>query len=769
MCALAMGSILCAGALLAGPVVAAPVSGNDENGPLVQIIRPGYNDVLKGKYRILIAVTAKKYNPQSVEMFVDDKTATGGPVPLSSLASSSFDWDTRSFGDGKHKLTVRVTDAQGFTGWAEVTVFVNNGQVVDSSPPDLKWVGIEPFQQLSGQVQLEVGAGDNFGVKLLQILINPIDTPNRTPAMYSWLLNQPPYRVNWDTVAKRVPDGLYSVKALAFDSADQQGEAPPLTIGVVNNAIDATTIGEMLKGLREMSDVEKGVSKVPAPTQPASTPPAPVAPKTPAPQPSQTKTPAETGPVSSPVVTVPLGPGVQLKIAPPLSGPRLVPAPANPGINVPKVTPPPASQPKPQSESPAQTGVNALVSPRIAPGKDPLELPTPDAFASAAPPAKELDSPSQTTPESAPNTKATPDTKATPEAQMPPVAAPSEKAVESPSATEVEKTPVETPEVKTNEAKVGEAKTGDVGADAAKTGEIPVGEIAAPGADKTSAQAQVAAPATGNATTLSPAVEPNAGNVVTSAVPAPKAGEDASAADAAVNASVAPGAGQTPGAGATAPNATAPNATASNATAPNATAPNATAPNATAPNASAQSPAEMPKAVADVSSTASPQAALPAPGASRRVAELPRPLSARFSGEPSLSRFAALDAQIATPEKPRKRAASGYATTASAPQGPRAISVARLSLPGLGARRFVGGAPVLSQTKTGDGSRVSRIEVARRVRLAEPVPLSPALAGIARAIRVSAPTLIERRAHPAVQVGAPDQSRERQNPARHGR
>ena len=766
MCALAMGSILCAGALLAGPVVAAPVSGNDENGPLVQIIRPGYNDVLKGKYRILIAVTAKKYNPQSVEMFVDDKTATGGPVPLSSLASSSFDWDTRSFGDGKHKLTVRVTDAQGFTGWAEVTVFVNNGQVVDSSPPDLKWVGIEPFQQLSGQVQLEVGAGDNFGVKLLQILINPIDTPNRTPAMYSWLLNQPPYRVNWDTVAKRVPDGLYSVKALAFDSADQQGEAPPLTIGVVNNAIDATTIGEMLKGLREMSDVEKGVSKVPAPTQPASTPPAPVAPKTPAPQPSQTKTPAETGPVSSPVVTVPLGPGVQLKIAPPLSGPRLVPAPANPGINVPKVTPPPASQPKPQSESPAQTGVNALVSPRIAPGKDPLELPTPDAFASAAPPAKELDSPSQTTPESAPNTKATPDTKATPEAQMPPVAAPSEKAVESPSATEVEKTPVETPEVKTNEAKVGEAKTGDVGADAAKTGEIPVGEIAAPGADKTSAQAQVAAPATGNATTLSPAVEPNAGNVVTSAVPAPKAGEDASAADAAVNASVAPGAGQTPGAGATAPNATAPNATASNATAPNATAPNATAPNATAPNAIARRDAQ-----------------------SRRGCEFHRVATGRVARS---GRVQARGRTSASPERPlfgrtfsepfrRARCADCHARKAAQARGV-----------GLRDDRFGAARPARHQRGAPELARSGRApfrgrragfepDQNRRWLAREPhrsrAPRALGRAGAAfpgagghRARHPRQRAHAHRtRSHPAVQVGAPDQSRERQNPARHGR
>ena len=117
--ALAASAPLCAGALLSGPAQAAPTVESDENGPLVQIIKPGYNDVLKGKYRILIQVTARKYNPQSVEMFIDDESATTGPMEISSFASSSYDFDTRLLSEGRHKLTVRVTDSQGFAAGAK--------------------------------------------------------------------------------------------------------------------------------------------------------------------------------------------------------------------------------------------------------------------------------------------------------------------------------------------------------------------------------------------------------------------------------------------------------------------------------------------------------------------------------------------------------------------------------------------------------------------------------------------------------------------------
>lgn len=251
-----LGATLCAGALLAGPLArplhAAPTIGGDENGPQVQILQPGYQDVLKGKTKILIAVRAQKFNPQFVEMFIDDKPATTGPIPISALPSAQYDWDTKLFVDGPHKLTVRVTDTQGFRGWAEVNVFINNDKKIDSLPPSLSWLNVDDYQQLSGKTQIQLQAVDNFGVKWIIVSINPASDPNKKPALRSWLLNRPPYVINFDST--KVQDGMYQLSAKAWDSFEQEGSANPLTIGIVNSPINATTIGEMLQGLRHVNE-----------------------------------------------------------------------------------------------------------------------------------------------------------------------------------------------------------------------------------------------------------------------------------------------------------------------------------------------------------------------------------------------------------------------------------------------------------------------------------------------------------------------------------
>jgi hypothetical protein len=263
-----IGTTLCAGALLAAPcaltpVWAAPTVGRDEGGPQVQILAPAYQDTLKGRFRISVGIKATKFNPQSIEFFVDDRSATKGPVPIAAFPSMSFDWNTRDYADGPHKLTVRVTDTQGFRGWAEVNVYINNGRKVDSLPPTLVWKNIEQYQTLSGVAQVELDAVDNFGVKWLMVSINPVGRSGELATKAQprqWLLNRPPYIAKFDTTA--VPDGLYAFTAKAWDSTDQQGDAQPLTVGVVNNALNATSIEGMLNGLRA-DDVAMSPNRTP--------------------------------------------------------------------------------------------------------------------------------------------------------------------------------------------------------------------------------------------------------------------------------------------------------------------------------------------------------------------------------------------------------------------------------------------------------------------------------------------------------------------------
>ena len=388
--ALAASVPLCAGALLATPAQAAPTAESDENGPLVQIVKPGYNDVLKGKYRILIQVTARKYNPQSVEMFIDDQSATKGPMEISSFASSSYDFDTRLLTEGRHKLTVRVTDSQGFRGWSETTVFVNNKNVVDNQAPSLSWVGIKPLQEVSGSMKLEVNAADNFGVKMLILSVNPVDPSVKG---HSWFINHPPYKVDLDTVGQNMPDGLYVLKALAFDSLEQQGEAQSLTIGVINNPINATKIGDMLEGQKQMANILAGKAPTEAAptkaTTPAKTTPAPTvtAPTATAPTVPVPAKPAPSADYAAPVVPEATTarssvPTAQDRPLPPaLNIPQATPT--NPGIQLPRVAPqvttPQAETPEivlapAEVEAPTETATNEVEAPgEIAPTTPSIE------------------------------------------------------------------------------------------------------------------------------------------------------------------------------------------------------------------------------------------------------------------------------------------------------------------------------------------------------------------------------------------------------------
>jgi hypothetical protein len=56
---------------------------------------------------------------------------------------------------------------------------------------------------LSGNAQIQLQAVDNFGVKWIIVSINPASDPNKKPALRSWLLNRPPYIVNFDTTKVR--------------------------------------------------------------------------------------------------------------------------------------------------------------------------------------------------------------------------------------------------------------------------------------------------------------------------------------------------------------------------------------------------------------------------------------------------------------------------------------------------------------------------------------------------------------------------------------
>ncbi len=208
------------------------------NGPVVTILSPHYNDQLRGAAQVLVAVQARKNTPSTIELYVDGRLASDPGMALPGYPSANFSWETSKFPDGMHRLSVVITDTQGFRGGADVNVYINNNKVVDLTPPDLQWLNVRQNQTWSGKVDFQLKAIDNFGVKYLIISLNPASTPNRKPPAFSWFLNRPPYSISWDS--RKLPDGLYSLRATAFDSLENEGNSPALTIAINNHSINPT-------------------------------------------------------------------------------------------------------------------------------------------------------------------------------------------------------------------------------------------------------------------------------------------------------------------------------------------------------------------------------------------------------------------------------------------------------------------------------------------------------------------------------------------------
>ncbi|MDF2440360.1 MAG: iron complex transport system substrate-binding protein [Abditibacteriota bacterium] len=244
---LMIGGLCSATLAAAAPMWAAPAAPSatidDAKGPIVSILQPQYSDQLKGSVSVLIGVEARKFSPQSVEMFVDGVSQTNGPIALPSLPSANFSWDTARHSDGPHKLTVVVADTQGFRGSSEVTVYINNNRQRDLSPPALDWLNVKNGDTWRGMVNVELKVVDNFGVKYLFVLLNPSTDPLKKPASASWFLNRPPYTVPFDS--RKLPDGLYTLRALAYDALENEGSAPTLQVGIANNSINPTTFAPL--------------------------------------------------------------------------------------------------------------------------------------------------------------------------------------------------------------------------------------------------------------------------------------------------------------------------------------------------------------------------------------------------------------------------------------------------------------------------------------------------------------------------------------------
>ena len=243
--AIALGAMTCAvlGVAPLSPLATtrAHAAEADARGPIVSIVSPQYSAELKGTVQILVGIEARKNTPQTIELLVDGVSQSeGGAMALQSYPSAPFNWDTTVHADGPHRLTVIVTDAQGFRGSADVNVYINNKNVRDLTPPALDWLGTKNGDTWRGLVDVKLKVSDNFGVKYLMVMLNPAATPDKKPAAFAWFLNRPPYTATFDS--RNAPDGLYTLRALSYDALENEGSAPSVNVTIANNSINPTYV-----------------------------------------------------------------------------------------------------------------------------------------------------------------------------------------------------------------------------------------------------------------------------------------------------------------------------------------------------------------------------------------------------------------------------------------------------------------------------------------------------------------------------------------------
>lgn len=222
------------------------IAAGETAGPQVAILSPVHSDQLRGKEQIRVSIPTKgrRYPAQWIDLQVDDNPAVkGGPVRLdaSMLPTAIFEWDTRLFADGPHRLSVIVTDSQGFKGRSEVQVYINNRGDVDVVPPTIRWLNVRNGDVLRGEHQVQIEAKDNFGVKWIIVSLNLAISPAQKPPLRGAFLNVPPYIYRLDT--RGLLPNRYVLNAEVYDARDNRGVADPVEVWIgprINPAIGTT-------------------------------------------------------------------------------------------------------------------------------------------------------------------------------------------------------------------------------------------------------------------------------------------------------------------------------------------------------------------------------------------------------------------------------------------------------------------------------------------------------------------------------------------------
>jgi hypothetical protein len=207
--------------LVAGLLSSAHAQLSDTTPPTVAITSPASGATVSGT----ISVTANASDNVGVVgvQFKYDGNNFGGEdltAPYSAVAH------TTSVPDGTYTLTAVARDAAGNrTTSAPVTITVANDTTNDTTLPAVAITSPASGATVSGTITVTADASDNVGVVGVQFQYDGINFGGEdTTAPYSASAN-----------TTQVPDGTYTLTAIARDAAGNRTTSAPVTITVDNN------------------------------------------------------------------------------------------------------------------------------------------------------------------------------------------------------------------------------------------------------------------------------------------------------------------------------------------------------------------------------------------------------------------------------------------------------------------------------------------------------------------------------------------------------
>ena len=217
------------------PAPSAPLPVADAEAPSVTITAPASGTVVTGS--VTIGATASDNVAVAGVQFTLDGANLGAE---DTSAPYQATWDTTTVSNGSHTLRAIARDTAGNSSSSPVTISVNNVSTLsDSTAPTVALVSPDTDTTVTGTTILSATASDNVGVTAVQFTLNNVSLGEPVGAPFQW---------SW--VTSTVPDGAYTLKAVARDAAGNTAQSGSRNITVSNGVIGGSgdDVGDALDG-----------------------------------------------------------------------------------------------------------------------------------------------------------------------------------------------------------------------------------------------------------------------------------------------------------------------------------------------------------------------------------------------------------------------------------------------------------------------------------------------------------------------------------------